>query len=170
MKTLVILAHPTINQSRVNKAWKNRLVKEGVTIHDLYDAYPDGRIDVSAEQELLIQFDRIVFQYPLWWYSTPALLKQWQDEVLTHGFAYGSNGTALQGKKLQLAITVGSTFEDYQIGGKHKFTLSEVTRPLQMMANLCGLDFEPIFELYGTLNTTDEEIAESAKQLAKLLK
>jgi len=83
---LILFAHPALEKSRVNR----RLVAavqglEGVTFHDLYEAYPDFYIDVKHEQRLLEAHDIIAFQHPLYWYSTPSLLKEWQDLVLEHG-------------------------------------------------------------------------------------
>lgn len=51
MKTLVILAHPNLAQSTVNRAWANALAQqpERYTVHELYRRYPGGRIDVAAE-------------------------------------------------------------------------------------------------------------------------
>ena len=56
----------------------------------MYDLYPDFKIDVAEEQKHLAAADRIILQFPFYWYSTPALLKQWQDDVLTYGWAFGS--------------------------------------------------------------------------------
>jgi len=107
MKALVILAHPKIAESRINR----RLIEEvrkhpEITVHELYPSYPDWNIDVPREQELLEKHDRIVFQFPLYWYSTPPLLKKWQDDVLTYGWAYGSQGKKLQGKELLIATAL----------------------------------------------------------------
>jgi glutathione-regulated potassium-efflux system ancillary protein KefG len=65
MNVLVLIAHPHLKNSRVNRRWKQGL--EGVanvTIHDLYAQYPDECIDVKREQSLLLSHDRIVFQFP----------------------------------------------------------------------------------------------------------
>lgn len=76
MKVLIIFAHPAFHKSHVNKILLDGLEKfDDVTIHDLYEVYPDFDIDIKREQELLSQHDCIVFHYPLFWYSTPALLK-----------------------------------------------------------------------------------------------
>lgn len=96
MKTLVIVIHPNLETSVVNKTWMNRLKQEkDITVHDLYGEYPNFIIDVEKEQQLLLDHERIVFQFPMYWYSSPALLKQWEDDVLTHGWAYGTGGTKL---------------------------------------------------------------------------
>jgi Flavodoxin-like fold len=76
----------------------------GVVVRHLEALYPGGRIDATAEQAARLPATRIVFQFPFNWYSTSPMLKAWQDEVLTVGFAYGSGGTRMRGKRLQLVL------------------------------------------------------------------
>ena len=78
-----------------------------MTVHDLAAASTDGRFDVGREQQLLLDHDQVVWQFPWYWYSVPAVLKAWMDQVLTYGFAYGQDGTALRGKSLQLVTSTG---------------------------------------------------------------
>lgn len=81
---LLIYVHPEPRQSVANKALLNAVRDlENLTIHDLYAVYPDFFIDIHHEQALLCQHQVIVFQFPLQTYSCPALLKEWQDRVLT---------------------------------------------------------------------------------------
>ncbi|WP_433750392.1 NAD(P)H-dependent oxidoreductase [Falsibacillus pallidus] len=170
MKTLVIIAHPHLDQSRVNSAWMKRLKEEaGITVHDLYAVYPDGKIDAAAEQKLLLEHDRIVFQFPFYWYSSPALLKEWQDVVLEYGWAYGSEGTKLHGKEFVIATSTGGPAAAYQAGGYNQFSMSELTKPFHAMANLTGMRFLPSFILQGVRTLTDEQIAESAEALVNHL-
>ncbi|AZB44032.1 general stress protein [Bacillus sp. FJAT-42376] len=167
MKTLVLTAHPNMEQSKVNKVWMNRLQQEKqVTVRDLYALYPDFKIDRETEQQLLLEHDRIVFQFPFYWYSSPALLKEWQDMVLTYGFAYGSEGTKLHGKEFMLAISTGGPAEAYQSGGYNHYSMSELTRPFQATANLCGMHFLPSFLLQGMMALDEEKLQESAEALA----
>ena len=77
-----------------------------VTVVDEYAAYPDFKINVEHEQELIETHDRIVLQFPFYWYSSPALLKQWEDDVIKAGWAYGG-GRALEGKEFMLAVSTG---------------------------------------------------------------
>ena len=100
MKTVVNLFHPQLEQSRVNRAWGERLASDpSITVRRLYELYPDGKINVALEQAVMEAHERIVFQHPLRWYSVPPLMKQWLDDVLTYGWAYGSTGKALHGKE-----------------------------------------------------------------------
>ncbi|MCA0173008.1 NAD(P)H-dependent oxidoreductase [Bacillus sp. RAR_GA_16] len=162
MKTLVILAHPNLPQSKINRTLINRLEQTDVTIHKLYDLYPDGKIDVEREQALLSSHERIVFQFPFYWYSSPALLKEWQDNVLTYGWAYGSDGTALHGKELLLAITTGGPEAAYQAGGFNHYSMSELVKPFHATANLTGMRFLPIFTVQGASRLSEEELRAKA--------
>lgn len=165
MKTLVIVAHPNINESRINKAWKQRLSEEpDITVHDLYEEYPHKHIDVEREQALLLAHDRIVFQFPFYWYSSPSLLKEWQDAVLTYGWAYGSEGTKLHGKDFMLAISTGGPEAAYQAGGYNHYSMSELTKPFQATANLTGMRFLPSFVLQGVRMLGEDQVRESAEE------
>lgn len=73
------------------------------TVHDLYGLYPDEKIDIEKEQQLIENQDQIIFQFPFYWFNCSPLLKKWLDEVLTHGWAFGSKGGyQLANKKLPL--------------------------------------------------------------------
>ena len=121
---------------------------EGVTLVDLYARYPAFEIDVELEQKQLLAHDVIVFQFPLYWYSTPSLLKEWQDLVLEHGFAYGSGGTALHGKILIAALSAGGDKESYQHDGANLHTIRETLTPLRQTANISGMHYLPPFCLF----------------------
>ena len=106
MKTLVLVFHPHLEKSQVNRKLMDAANETGdVTVMDEYAAYPDFKINVEHEQELIETHDRIVLQFPFYWYSSPALLKQWEDDVIKAGWAYGG-GRALEGKEFMLAVVV----------------------------------------------------------------
>ena len=109
MKIANLVFHPDLNTSRVNSTWKKMMEDSGkiTTSRDMYSEYPNFKIDVEREQQLLMEHERIVFQFPLYWYSVPPLLKKWLDDVLTYNFAYGSKGDKLKGKDMQLLVSVG---------------------------------------------------------------
>lgn len=135
MNTLVIISHPDLDESGSQQFLLSAVPKnENVTIHHLEGTYPDGQIDVFREQELLTQHDRIIFQFPFYWYSSPAMLKHWQDEVLTEGFAYGQRGSMLAGKECSLVLSIGVKESEYQSGGRERYSISELTKPYQALA------------------------------------
>ncbi|UNZ17599.1 NAD(P)H-dependent oxidoreductase [Streptomyces sp. 891-h] len=173
MNTLVVLAHPDLAASRVNAALARAARSvEGVTVHELYAAYPEPlprSLDVGREQQLLRTHDRIVLQFPFYWYSAPPLLKQWLDEVFEHGFAYGSKGTALHGKSLRIATTIGSGAHEYRADGMHGFPVPDLLRPFASTARLTGMRFQEPFLVHGTHVLTDEELAGRADRYRRLL-
>lgn len=139
MKVLVVLAHPNLKTSRINKAWFEALSKvPNVTVNDLTANYPNMDIDILEEQALLLQHDRIVLQFPLYWYSSPPILKVWMDFVFQPGFAYGVGGNKLRGKEWMIATSVGSTEDGYRAGGHNNFSIDELLRPFQQSVNYVG--------------------------------
>ncbi len=157
-RVLILFAHPALQKSRVNRkliaAVQNM---ENVTIRDLYEEYPDFFVDVHREQALLLSHDIIVFQHPFYWYSCPALLKQWEDLVLQYGFAFGAQGTKLNGKWALAAITTGGPISAYQRDGYNYFTLRELLTPFEQTVRFCGMVYLPPFVISGTLAVKDED-------------
>ncbi|HEY9643769.1 MAG TPA: NAD(P)H-dependent oxidoreductase [Coleofasciculaceae cyanobacterium] len=150
-RILILFAHPALEKSRVNRQLIQAIQGiDAITIHDLYERYPTFHIDVKHEQDLLLAHDIIVFQHPFYWYSSPAILKEWQDLVLEHEFAYGHNGTALQGKKFLSAITTGGSAQAYCRQGHNHFTIRELLAPFEQTARLCGMEYLPPFVVQGT--------------------
>ncbi|MGN7989698.1 NAD(P)H-dependent oxidoreductase [Pedobacter sp. 22226] len=165
MKTLIIVTHPDMKNSIVNKRWVNELHKfpDQFHVHQLYEAYPDEKIDVGAEQKLIEQYDKIVFQFPYYWFNAPAMLKKWLDEVLTHGWAYGSkSGYKVGGKKIALAISLGVDEQELSANGIYKYPLEELTRPFELSFEYVKADYKPLFAYYGIeYNSSDEWIERS---------
>lgn len=128
----------------------------GVTLVDLYAEYPRMNIDVDREQQRLLEHDIIIFMHPLYWYSTPAILKEWQDLVLEHGFAYGSEGTALQGKIFFNALSAGGELFAYSEKGYNHYTIRELLHPLEQMAILCQMTYLPPYALFGARTAVEE--------------
>jgi glutathione-regulated potassium-efflux system ancillary protein KefG len=161
MKVLIVFAHPAFESSRINRALYES-VKDlpDVTWHDLYDTYPQQMINVQYEQALLTQADVVILQHPLYWYSCPALMKNWLDSVLTLGWAYGEGGTALRGKAFLQAVSSGGPEAVYQRGGYNNFTLAELLRPFEQTADLCDMTYHQPFMTQGVRNLTDEILTE----------
>lgn len=149
-KVLINFAHPSRSHSHINKALRAAVENlENVTINDLYAQYPDFLIDVEREQTLCEAHDVIVFQHPFYWYSSPSIVKEWFDLVLEHGWAYGSEGTALNGKLFLQSISAGGDAETYQPDGYNEFTIAQLLSPVQATAKLCGLKWLPPFAVLG---------------------
>lgn len=170
MKIMVITAHPNLNNSRANQALVRELENQtNIYIRDLYQEYPNWNIDVEREQQLLLQYDRVVFQFPFYWYSCPPLLKKWFDDVLTFGWAYGPGGDSLKGKEFIVATTTGGPENHYRAGGDNWFTISEFLKPIQRTITKCNGIYLPAFVTYNANECTDEYLEQEAKKYAEYI-
>ena len=156
MSTLIVYyAHPGHSHSQANRLMcKYAKTVEHITHVDLYAEYPRFDINVDREQQRLCEHDTVVFQFPLFWYSPPSLIKEWMDLVLEYGFAYGTNGNCLENKTLLLAITAAGPEEAYTTQGYQCYSLREFIRPFEQTARLCGMRFQPPYVLYGSLQAS----------------
>lgn len=151
--TLILFAHPALEKSRANRSLLNATTGlDHVTVNDLYQEYPDFQIDVSREQALAVAHDRIVIQHPFYWYSTPAIVKEWFDVVLRYGWAYGQGGTALHGKQLCTVTTTGGGRDAYCMDGYNTYPVEEFLKPIEQTARLCGMSYAEPLIFYGALN------------------
>ncbi len=173
MKTLIIVIHPDIQKSKVNKRWIEELYKypDKYYIHKLHEVYPDENIDIMAEQKLIESYEKIVFQFPFYWFNCPPFFKKWLDQVLTYGWAYGNqSGYKVFNKKVSLAISVGIDESEYTSNGKYKYTLEELTSPFELTFKYIKADYQPIFAYYGIEhNTSDEWIEKSVSNYIDFL-
>jgi glutathione-regulated potassium-efflux system ancillary protein KefG len=169
-RILVLFAHPTLERSRVHRSLLRVLPDHpDITLHDLYEEYPRLDIDVRREQELLLAHDVIIFQHPFYWYSTPPILKQWQDLVLEHGWAYGSEGTQLIGKTFLTIISAGGGEQAYCSAGYNRFTVRQLLAPVEQTAQLCGMRFLPPFVVFGTHGLDAPGITDQAARYRTLI-
>lgn len=147
---LVLVAHPDLAHSRITQALLAAAATlPGVQVRDLYALYPDYAIDVPAEQAALRQAGLLVWLHPMHWYSMPALMKLWVDEVLSHGWAYGAQGHALQGKDLWLVSSTGGSAHSYSAEGYNRHPVQDFLLPYAQTAALCGMRFLPPLLLHG---------------------
>jgi putative NADPH-quinone reductase len=173
-RLIVYYAHPGHRHSHVNRHMARAAERvPGITFVDLYADYPRFDIDVAREQQRLLDHDVILFQFPVFWYSTPSLLKEWQDLVLEHGFAYGVGGDKLRGKICMLAITGAGPAEAYTESGYQHYPLRTFLTPLEQTARLCEMRFTAPYVLYAALrapadNRVDPHVAGYRRLLAAI--
>jgi len=172
-RTLVIVAHPDLTKSRANAI---RLAEiEGVdhvTVHNLYQEYPDFAIDVAREQQLLREHDTVILQFPVYWYNVTPLLKAWFDAVLVYGFAFTFDGSpsAVNGKKAWLAVTAGSGQDTYHAEGAARGTLEEYLAPVAQTLRFCQFDYRGFYPVYGLmLDPQEEDLVLDAKEFGRFV-
>ncbi|MEO1193758.1 MAG: NAD(P)H-dependent oxidoreductase [Pseudomonadota bacterium] len=176
-QVLLISGHPDLASSYANRRILEAVAaaRPEIALRRLDQLYPGYAVDVEAEQEALLAAEIVVLQFPFYWYSVPAILKNWIDAVLTYGFAYGSGGDKLKGKPLLPSVTVGSPEDCYQTLGYNNFTLEELLRPVKqtaLMAQMhyqspvmtCGMIYVP-----GVLNTEEGILQRADAHATRLL-
>ena len=162
---VIICGHPDLKISVANKTVLEKISEQlpQVEIRKLCELYPDYQFDIKAEQAALEKADVIVFQYPMNWYSVPGLLKLYIDKVMEHGWAYGSKGTALEGKTFLISLTTGVPEAGFTAEGFVGRTVEELTFPVAKFAEMAKMDCKKIFYSCGMMCvpgvTTDEQKA-----------
>jgi NAD(P)H dehydrogenase (quinone) len=159
MNVLIVFAHPspTSYNSALKDAAVEALINKGasVKVSDLYEMNfnPVAQLndvivpknleevseDVRIEREKVLWADYIIFQFPMWWTSMPAIVKGWFDRVFAAGFAYGPgiyDQGRLKGKKGMISFTVG---------GKHLGSYGKRGIKGEMSERLFNINHEILF-------------------------
>lgn len=169
-RVFVLYAHSAPHASRVNR----RMVAAArslpnVTVSELYELYPDFVIDVRREQALLAEAELIVMQHPIQWYGMPSLQKEWLDQVLEHGWAYGKSGNMLEGKRFILALTTGGATEAYSAQGEHGYPLEAFLPPYRQTATLCRMRWQEPLVLHGARHADEAAVDAHVETYRRLL-
>ncbi|WP_454828213.1 NAD(P)H-dependent oxidoreductase [Paraburkholderia xenovorans] len=118
--------------------------------------------DIELEQEKLMWADAVILQFPLWWFTMPAILKGWVERVYAYGFAYGVGEHSdarwgerygegrLAGKRAMLVVTTGGWESHYSPRGING-PMDDVLFPIQHgILYYPGFDVLPPFVIYRT--------------------
>ena len=177
-KTIVIVGHPYWKDSVANKAIVEEFLRlnPDTAVSNIAELYPDGNIDVKAEQEKLLEAENIVLQFPIMWYSCPSDMHRWLEEVL----AYGHNGDKLKGKCFIVSFTAGGSADMYSRYGVQKMTIDDLMPAFAGIPNHCGMQWGGYVFSGGMMvagNTGEEQLATfrgrakaHAERLARLIK
>lgn len=173
---LIIIGHPQWPVSFGNKIIAETFAEENpsATISNLFVEYPDGNIDVGAEQKKLLEADTVVLQFPIEWYGAPSLMHKWFEDVLAYGFAFGHGGDKVQGKRLIASFTSGTPADTYVEGGLQSFPMDYFMYPFIALANRCGMKWDGYVYTGGVMAAFADadqlkQIAEACKDHAKRL-
>ena len=164
----LIHAHPYPARSRAVAALLAAVRDlRNVEVRSLYSLYPDFDIDAAAERGAVGRATALVLLHPLYWYTTPALLKHWFDTVLTKGFAYGEGGTALHGKTCLWAVTTGGDMHAFSESGRHQYPFVTFTPVVEQTVRYCGMTWAEPFVVHGAHQIADAELADAAAGFRK---
>jgi NAD(P)H dehydrogenase (quinone) len=117
--------------------------------------------DIETELQKLAWCDVMIWQFPLWWFSIPAVLKGWVDRVFAMGRAYGGgqlyeNGV-FRGKRALLSLTTGGGLDNYQAGGFNG-DLAGILRPIHRgMLQFTGFTVLAPQVVYGPARQSETE-------------
>ncbi len=166
MKVLMIVSHPRLETGSIaNKIIAAEAGKlDNVETRDLHGLYPQFEIDVQAEQDALEAADLIVLQFPLFWFSIPAMLKHWLDNVFTEDFAFGPEAHKLKGKEILLSVTVGGPEGAYSKGGHFDATIDDLLQPMHLMAGFTGMTVRDSIVSFGMMASSEKAGEPSASE------
>lgn len=175
MKTLIIVAHPYLDNSVINKRWIEELKKypEKYTIHHLDSHYTNGKLDIENEKKLIEAHGNLILQFPIFWFNCPPIMKQWLDEVLIPGWAYAA-GEDKEGefidRKVALAVTTGMAEKNYHQEGRFGHTLKELLAPFETTLKSIHADYRSFYAFYGAESKHSQvEIDQSAKDYLEFI-
>ena len=148
MKTMVVISHPTIQTSSSQHFFLATLKgEETVTVRHLDEVWSEAKPHFTRETEekALVESgaQRLILQFPMYWYQAPAVMKEWIDTVMSKSATF-----AKQIKELGIVVTLGVKEEAFRAGGKEQFTISELLRPFQALANAMSWNYLPNFEVH----------------------
>lgn len=184
IETLVAQGHEVVQSDLYAMRWKavfdaedfpSRANPERLSfIAESGHAYATGTqtSDVTTEQAKLLAADAVILQFPLWWYSVPAILKGWIERVFAFGFAYGyQNGTnefrfgngILKGKRALVNVMAGGPAADYSPRGING-PIDQLLFPLTHGALFYpGMEVLPIHPVYGAAHIATADEVERVK-------
>mgnify|MGYP000845939810 FL=1 len=156
MKTMVVISHPTIQTSSSQQFFLATLKgEESVAVRHLDEVWSEAKphFTKSDEEKALADSSaqRLILQFPMYWYQAPSVMKEWIDTVMSKSALF-----AKQIKELGIVVTLGVKEEAFRAGGKEQFTISELLRPFQALANAMRWTYLPIFEVHQFDYKTEE--------------
>lgn len=139
-------------------------------------AFNDNHLaeDIIREMKKLDWADHIIFQFPLWWFSTPAILKGWFDRILIKGFAYDVGKVfekgLLCGKTASLVVSTQSPEAAYQVEGVHGATIDTFLHHIHHTMRFVGIEPGQPFVTYGAFNLNPEQETKLQQEFHDYLK
>lgn len=162
---LFVVGNPHAAQSTFIEHLPPAIQDAGWSMMDLSSALQNGTFDVSAHQSMVESAEALTLHFPLYWYSAPALVKHWLDELLTPGWAFPMNESKLRGKKLLISTTTGAPLSSYSPEGSNGITLDEVLVPFERTAQYCGMQWGGVVASQWPLSASEPSESNAAVQM-----
>lgn len=157
--TLVLFAHPYLEHSKSNLELINFYVRhQHYTFRDLYEEYPDFHIAAFRERKRIVDYERIVFHFPLIFFGIPPLLKLWIDEVFDNSWQKDGEDNPLQGKEATILITTNHNEEDFSEKGKFRYTMESLVSGLITVLRQNGIEIQHLLCIYNVDQLSKKDI------------
>lgn len=166
--TLLLISHPNFSKSKINKALVDIARKKThVIIRHLDEIQKNNTYPMEEEIALLKSASSIIWQFPIYWYSAPASLRNWQDQILSP-IVYGPDNF-LKGKKLRVVCSAGASEDTFSPTGLNRFTIEQMLCPMQMTANASLMIWQKPFVTYGASSISEEQMKKIEEEYSSLL-
>lgn len=154
-RPLVVCAHPDLAASNFSRPFFEAIDERLFDKKALAADYPDWRFDRAREQADIAAAASLVLVFPIFWYSPPALLQKWIEDVLVEGDA---TVAALEGKTVRLVVSTGGSESAYSPSGKNGWTLDDFLRPLETTLRYFGARMIPPDAYYASWQLSEDDV------------
>lgn len=147
----IISGHPnhsnSISSNQIINYLEQSNISDYLLVRKLEDLHSNFDFNIEEEQSFLLKSDIVILQFPLFWYSFPALMKKWIDDVICHDFAFGGEkGAQLKDKKFIFSFTMGGKETAYNNSNEIELSIEELIKPLKQIFKFCSItDIEYVF-------------------------
>lgn len=170
-KTLVLFAHPYFEHSTTNvRLLECYEAMDHVTVRDLYEDDPDFHIQPFRERKRIVEYERIIFHFPIIWFGLPPLLKLWIDEVFDMRWISENGINILSGKDALIITSVGGRESNYSSEGKYKTEVEELLSGLKVSLHVNSIDLKKMHIIYNADNLSEEDLEFQCQELSETLK
>lgn len=160
-----------MSESRVHKDVSSKLSQiPNVNVRHL-ESLPtqSGHYDSKTEQKFWDEADTIVLEFPMYWYHSPSVLRQYIDDVLTDDWAY-EGAYELEGKNLLVLTTTGGEKSEYNAVGEHGFTMSEILTPYKSLTKYTKMNYLPELVIYAANFLSVEELESQTSTIVEKIR
>ena len=141
-----------------------------VTFRDLYEDYPDFHIQAFRERKRIVNFERIIFHFPIIWFGLPPLLKLWIDEVFDMRWISEGQLNILSGKDALIITSVGGSENNYTKEGKYKTAAKDLLIGLKVSLDINNIKLKKTHIIYNADNLDQNQLDFLCAELSEILK
>ena len=156
-RALALCAHPEPTKSRFSRPFFEGLDDRVFKKKSLAEDYPDWLFDVRREQHDLKAAHSVVVIFPIYWYSPPAILQKWIEDVFVDRDDFDQR-TALAEQRVRFVVSTGGSLAEYGATRKNRYDVETFLRPLEMSFRYAGADVDTPVVAYASWGLCDEDV------------